>query len=634
MLLVLTGTTIFVQGRQSAALQNVVQQEMPYSVRMQKLAERISNVHGAMYMLLTNKAGQIDEDKIPGQMDDLLKEIDSITKEVTDLKKTAPKNEQKSFDDLIKNLKDARGSVEAVSAIMTADFATAAGFVAPFEDQYKTMGATLGKLVKDAQAESDKKAKDTFAMSKTSQMVIVGAALVTLLSVLGIAAASILPLRREVMRIAGATEKLAGGDNAVDLDKIFRKDELGAVVRSLVVFRDNQLRMTELREQQEAAAAAAEEERRKNEKVTEEQSREQNKVVEAVAGALSRLSEGDLTYRMNADLPEAYKKLADDFNTAATRLAEAMKVITANAEGITTGAAEISRAADDLSRRTEQQAATLEETAAALDEITATVKRTAEGADQANQVVTTARSDAESSGQVVRQAVDAMTQIEKSAGEIGQIIGVIDEIAFQTNLLALNAGVEAARAGEAGKGFAVVAQEVRALAQRSADAAKEIKALISTSSDQVKQGVTLVGQTGESLQKIATQVTEISGLMAEIAASAREQATGLNEVNTAVNQMDQTTQQNAAMVEQSTAASHALAHEAQELVVAVRKFQIGERAEAPARQPARTAPAEARSDAEPGPNPVAEARARVARFATESRGGAAAAVATDDWEEF
>ena len=304
---------------------------------------------------------------------------------------------------------------------------------------------------------------------------------------------------------------------------------------------------------------------------------EQARVVEAVTAGLAKLAEGDLTYRMADDLPPAYAKVREDFNAMMLQLRNEMRVIAANAEQMTSGAGEISHAADDLSRRTETQAATLEETAAALDELTATVKRTAEGARQANASVTQARTDAEQSGQVVGQAVTAMGGIEASAEQIGQIIGVIDEIAFQTNLLALNAGVEAARAGEAGRGFAVVATEVRALAQRSAEAAREIKTLISASTAQVKEGVDLVGQTGQALDRIVVQVAQISTLVAEIAASAQEQSIGLAEVNTAVNQMDQVTQQNAAMVEQSTAASHALVQEANQLTRLLSRFRLGKR---------------------------------------------------------
>jgi len=217
----------------------------------------------------------------------------------------------------------------------------------------------------------------------------------------------------------------------------------------------------------------------------------------------------------------------------------------------------------------------LEETAAALDQVTATVKKTTDGAKQARSVVSEARSDAETSGDIVRQTVEAMSRIEKSSQEISQIIGVIDEIAFQTNLLALNAGVEAARAGEAGRGFAVVASEVRALAQRSAEAAKEIKGLITTSNTEVGHGVKLVAETGKSLARIIGKVTEINSVVADIAAGAEEQSTALQEVNTAVNQMDHTTQQNAAMAEEATAAARSMMRETEKLSAMVGEFRLG-----------------------------------------------------------
>jgi methyl-accepting chemotaxis protein len=257
------------------------------------------------------------------------------------------------------------------------------------------------------------------------------------------------------------------------------------------------------------------------------------------------------------------------------KLEKTMGVIVGNAGGIHSGSQEISVASDDLSRRTEQQAASLEETAAALEQITATVRKTAEGAKETREVVVSAKGGAETGGQVVAQAMAAMSEIEGSAQQISQIISVIDEIAFQTNLLALNAGVEAARAGDAGKGFAVVASEVRALAQRSADAAKEIKALISDSTAKVGQGVKLVGETGQALEQIVSEVGRINTLVEEIASAAQEQATGLAQVNVAVNQMDQVTQQNAAMVEEATAASHALSQEATNLSDLMGQFRLG-----------------------------------------------------------
>jgi methyl-accepting chemotaxis protein len=393
---------------------------------------------------------------------------------------------------------------------------------------------------------------------------------------------------------------------------------------------------------------AAENERAENDARRKANEEEQAMVVGAVAEQLGRLARGDLTASIDADFAGAYRQLKEDFNAAVGSLREAMASIADATGAIDAGSHEISGASDDLSKRTEQQAASLEETAAALDQITATVRRTADGAQQASAVVTTARQEAVRSGDVVSGAVAAMGEIEKSSTEISQIIGVIDEIAFQTNLLALNAGVEAARAGDAGRGFAVVASEVRALAQRSAQAAKEIKSLISTSGDQVKTGVNLVGQTGKALGAIVEKVAEIHGLVGEISASAQEQATALGEVNTAVNQMDQMTQQNAAMVEQSTAAARALRGEAGRLSSLVGRFDAGARtrppetraysaAQAPRAAPSYAAPLAAVPPA-PAPareipdldNPVHAARARLASF---GRGGAAAAP-SQDWEEF
>ena len=286
----------------------------------------------------------------------------------------------------------------------------------------------------------------------------------------------------------------------------------------------------------------------RNEKARKETEAEQAAVVAALGTALRRLSDGDLAARIDTQFAGASASIRADFNAAVESLQTAFGLVLHAAEPMRLGAEEISRAAGDLSRRTEQQASALEETAAALDEITATVANSTEGARQASSVAAGAKQQAERSGEVVSQAVEAMTGIEQSSRKITDIIGVIDEIAFQTNLLALNAGVEAARAGEAGKGFAVVAQEVRALAQRSAEAAKEIKQLISSSREQVEQGVALVGATGEALSGLVARAAEIDQLISEIARSAEEQSTSLGQVNAAINEMDKVTQQNAAMV--------------------------------------------------------------------------------------
>ncbi|TCS14865.1 methyl-accepting chemotaxis protein [Caulobacter sp. BK020] len=347
---------------------------------------------------------------------------------------------------------------------------------------------------------------------------------------------------------------------------------------------------------------------------------EQSAVVCSLAAYLKRLAAGDLTARITETFEGRFLPIKEDFNAAVDSLRSAMTQIIDSTEGLRVSADEIASTSDDLSRRTEQQAASLEETAAALDEITATVRRSAAGAKEAFAAASGARQQAARSGEVVRDAVAAMGEIEQSSGQITQIIGVIDEIAFQTNLLALNAGVEAARAGDAGRGFAVVAQEVRALAQRSADAAKEIKTLIANSTSQVARGVQLVGDTGQALSGIVGKVAEIDTLISEIAQSSQEQATGLNQVNAAVNQMDQVTQQNAAMVEQATAAAANMRSESAGLAGLVARFETGDSARCP------SFAASARPRA-------AETRPSSARPVPQMRSGASAAIATE-WEEF
>ncbi len=377
--------------------------------------------------------------------------------------------------------------------------------------------------------------------------------------------------------LTNAMRRLADGHHEVSIPSLGRKDEVGAMADMVQVFKESALRNQVLEQEQEQARQrrTAEDERVRIEAQEAAAAAAATMVVGSIGKGLEHLAAGDLTFRMEAVLPEAYEKLRTDLNATMAALQDLILAIVTNTGGIRSGTEEIAQASDNLSKRTENQAASLEETAAALDEITATVRKTADAAKHAQEVVSRTKQDAEQSGDVVRQAVTAMQGIEASSHEIGQIIGVIDEIAFQTNLLALNAGVEAARAGDAGRGFAVVASEVRALAQRSAEAAKEIKGLISTSAQQVSSGAKLVGETGQALMRIVEQVKEVTAAVSEIATSAQEQATGLQEVNTAVNQMDQVTQQNAAMVEQTTAASHSLAQEAAQLATLTERFELG-----------------------------------------------------------
>ncbi|MDR3506926.1 MAG: methyl-accepting chemotaxis protein, partial [Caulobacteraceae bacterium] len=438
-------------------MKEVVQVDMPASQRLQDISRRIAAAHGQLYLIMTHQAGGIDKDKIDGQMKSLLAEFDSISSEVKQVKAQEPASQKPLFDKLINQLSDTRSAVDVVGGMVGVDFQTAAGFVSPFEDSYNQMTATLAKASAFADSQTNHRADQTMRTSQTTiySMILVGA--LTLVVVGFISVVSVLTTRRSINDIAKATSTLAAGDNSVDLDRMARKDELGSVVKSLMVFRDNQLHLEELRAEQESARAMTDQERRAKEEAAAAAAREQALVVSNLAAGLERLASGDMTYRIEAEFPGEYRKLREDFNGAITQLEDALRVIHEGTTGIQTGSHEISQAADDLSRRTEQQAAALEQTAAALDEITATVKKTADGATHAREVVSTAKTDATRSGEVVHGAVSAMNEIESSSKQISQIIGVIDEIAFQTNLLALNAGVEAARAGEAGRGFAVVA---------------------------------------------------------------------------------------------------------------------------------------------------------------------------------
>ncbi|PCJ04807.1 MAG: chemotaxis protein [Rhodobacteraceae bacterium] len=377
--------------------------------------------------------------------------------------------------------------------------------------------------------------------------------LIILISLVGAVPVSLLgwlfarSITKPIDQICKDMEAVSSGDLDITVKAAGRSDEIGKIGKTLVSMQDD-LKLVRRGEEQRA-----------------EMQKQQQVVVEKLSSGLMNLSKGDFSRPLTEQFSEDHEALRKNYNQTVETLSATIQQVIEVTSSIRNGAGEISQASNDLSRRTESQAATLEETAAALDEMTSSVTSAAEGTRSVEQTITEARIEAENSGIVVQNAVGAMQEIRQSSTQISQIIGVIDDIAFQTNLLALNAGVEAARAGEAGRGFAVVASEVRALAQRSSDAAMEIKTLIDDSSKQVERGVELVGKAGGALTSITERVGLISHLITEIAEGSGEQSTGLREINIGVTQLDQVTQQNAAMVEQATAASHLLNADASKL---------------------------------------------------------------------
>lgn len=554
-------------------IDTIVGDRVPSFILIGKINSEVGNIRNAQSSIVSSAPEKWTQ--FEGEMQASRSRLEAYFREYQDY--LVDDVDKKFFQDFVAKWQNAEKAWNDVSSLLKASKIedARASFVGSSLALYTSAKTTLADAVDDMESDVRAEGENTTNTAANASMLNYISLAIALAVGAGVALFGNAHLARPLVRMTDVMRKLSNGETDITVPARDRKDEVGDMARSVEVFRQAAIENKRLEAQAATSRQQAELERIETQRKAEADAQERLRIATSgLADGLRRLAAGDLAFQLNEAFAPDFEALRHDFNRSLKQLGGTMTEISHSIEVMNNGTREIAEGSVELSKRTEHQAATLEETAAALDEITVNVANSTKRVQDARGAASEANRAAKLSGEVVATAVDAMHRIEQSSGQISNIIVVIDEIAFQTNLLALNAGVEAARAGEAGKGFAVVAQEVRELAQRSAKAAKEIKELIGKSSVEVENGVNLVRQTGDALKSIEQHVTVMNEHMSAIASSSQEQATGLSEVNQAVNQMDQTTQQNAAMVEETTSATSALASESEKLRTLLQQFQL------------------------------------------------------------
>jgi methyl-accepting chemotaxis protein len=600
LILVLIGIgayALYTQRANQAAVDALVTGPIQQAETVAEFATAVWTAQTNLYRLTATAANETDQEKIKSLATQTSKVLAAVSEKLNalDALKGGGDKNSENIDKLKATLTAYTKHAKSVIDMADSDSGAALMFMTSAQRTF----AEIAKLTDDM-IENSKEIRDNeIARSniKLDQQNIVLMAIMIVAVVIGCFYSFVVAraIARPVVTIAEAIERLAHSDLDMEIPGTNQRDEIGAIANAVVTMREalrekarvdaeKVRRDSEAAAQKESQRHAAESERKRAEEARQKiEHEEQGAVVSELSKGMENLANGNLAYRIDAPFSDRYLELKNNFNVAMSSLQETITALSDSIRDVANAANEISTGATDLSQRTEEQAASLEQTSASMEEIAATVKRNADNAQRANQSAAGTRDVAGRAGQVAAEAVTSMAKIEDTSRKVADIIGVIDEIARQTNLLALNAAVEAARAGESGRGFAVVASEVRSLAQRSSQAAKDIKGLIANSSLQVKEGVDLVNRTGNSLNEISESINKMGEIVADIAAASLEQSSGIEQVNKALTQMDEVTQQNSALVEENAATAKTLEHQARVMEERVSFFHIDNDA-TPARQ--------------------------------------------------